>query len=490
VTTNGTTTITGASTNWTTDALGTSTLPPILGRRFIRIGTDTAYYEISHATNATTLVLQDTYAGSDGSGLSYEIFSINNNVYTSRADYPEAFAPLSFISQPEGALTGEIRAGIGYHDAMIFFTRHSAFRLVWTEEPSEDGSRRPIAGNRGALQNRVVVVQDERFYAMDRQGFWVYDGAYPKDITPAVEELLQDVNWDQEEFFHAVYLPRAKAIRWYVCTGTDTRARFYFQLDTRRMSWSTGHTDVPVTESRVVKTSKGLEVLLGDSNGHTWLGDVGTCDGTVANYSHLTVGSGSTTSLIPVTTESGLALPTAGLGLDGASVYWLEGDERTHVLSNNPNNITLHTAFSSAPSAGDTIFIGRIRAKLKTKAFAAPSGEKKKQKGRYLHLSFEPLSTARTLLVRVYENLSSTAKSWGSATWRDGLTDVTHPGDNTSYASTDWLVDVSATEGFARIPLGDEATRYVEFEVEVIESDLALELTSFEIDGVEQEAAS
>ncbi len=82
--TNGSATVTGTSTAWTTAALGTSGSPPKFGRAFIRIGSDTDWYEIDFAASATSLTLVENYGGSTDSGLAYEIVWRSNNVYFKR----------------------------------------------------------------------------------------------------------------------------------------------------------------------------------------------------------------------------------------------------------------------------------------------------------------------------------------------------------------------------------------------------------------------
>lgn len=478
------TTVTGTLSNWTEDALGASGVPPTAGRRFIRVGMDEAYYEISHFVSATSLVLVEPYAGLTNGASSYEIFTLNNNVYVSRPDYPESFPPLSFLAAPEGELSGEIRAGVPYHDTMIFLTRHSAYKLVWADDPATDGTRRPINGDRGAITQRVVVAHDARIFSLDRQGFWYFEGVAPHDITPPVEELLEDVNWSVEETFHAVYLPRLKAIRWYVATGVDTAPKFYFQLELRNLTWSTGRLDAAVTESRLVKTIDGLQVFLGDENGHVWIGDKGTTEGATPDSSHLTAATGSSVGTI-LTEET---LPTGGVGIAGAFAYWVEGREARLIDSNTANSLTLATAFTTAPAAGHTIWVGRILGKLKTKAFAAPRGHTNKRHGRYVQIEFEPLSSPRYALVRLYEDYSATAKTYASP--RGGNRGYVLPGKDPNYDATDYLVELQADEGQVRIPIGDQASRHLEAEIEVIEPDTPLEITSIFVGSFEAEAAS
>ena len=140
-------------------------------------------------------------------------------------------------------------------------------------------------------------------------------------------------------------------------------------------------------------------------------------------------------------------------------------------------------AFSAAPADGDTIWVGRIPSKLKTKAFLA-SGGKHVQRYRYCWLMFEPTSSARSLLVRMYDDYSSTAKTWGTP--RDADTGITFPGKDLNIASSDWKVSTSLAGGVARIGIGD-FKRAVEIEIEIKEPDAAIEIFQIELDGEEGE---
>ena len=474
--TNGSPTVTGTSTDWTTDALGASGSPSDVAWYFKRSG-DTRAYKVSYAGSATSITLEENYAGSTGSGASYVLFTQAPPVFVSQADYPEGFDPLSTIKPDESELGGPITAGIGYGPNMIFYSARGMFALIFTVEPSDDGRRSVITGGRGAVHQRVVVAHEHRIYAMDRLGFHYYEGIFPKHISRPIDQHLDDLNWAAVEEFHGVYLPQLRAIRWYVCLGSDTYPQDYVQYDVDTGTWTTGEMDLAITESHLVPTADGLRVLIGDYYGQVWLADEGTVDGGVAANSHLTVAAGST--LASIATAEG-SLPTTGEGLIGVMAWWVEGNEVRRVHSNTATNLGFDATigqFSSLPAVGDHLRLGRVRAKLKTPAFHARGGA---QQSRALHLLFEPLSSAREALVRVYEDYSATAKEWGAKSFRDDQRRATPPDDG----ETDWKVDLRATGGVVRVPLGAQFSRCVEVEVELLEPDAAFELHGIEVDGV------
>src|SRR5690606_36462304 len=107
----------------------------------------------------------------------------------------------------------------------------------------------------------------------------------------------------------------------------------------------------------------------GDEHGHTWIADVGTADGVAAGNTHLTAHPTSPSSTTLIVTEE--VLPTDGVGLDGCYLYHPRSGEARRITANTAGAITVTPAFSSAPAAGDTLWVGPIPAKLRSKAFRA-----------------------------------------------------------------------------------------------------------------------
>lgn len=479
-------TVTGTGTLFRASALGTASTPPIAGRRFFRSGTF-EYYEIESYDSTTQLTLAKEWGSSSESGAAFEIVGGNGLIYFSRENSPESFPPLNWFGLPTSAAGGNVTAAAAFDQSVIFFTTRTAHRFSWVSDPGEDGQFYPLPGTRGAFSPRVVVVQESTLFAWDHQGAWVYQGGVPIDVSRPIAADLADLDYTYSHLWHAVYLPASRAVRWYVTATGETEPKSYFQLDAGRLAsgsivWTTGNLDVACTESHLgwIDRDSPLYVLLGDENSYLWRGDVGTVDGGGA-YHHLTATAGATTLIVPVTD----VLPTDGT-LRGVAATWVQasGVRETRVVSgHSASAIYLATAFSGTPATGDKIWLGRIRALLKTRSFYSARSDSKRGP-RYLRIFWTPLSSTRYLLVRAYAANSSTAQSWGVASWRRAI-NPTPPGKNASYAATDFLVDLSDTEGRIDIPLGSEASWCEAYELEVEEPDVALEIHLIEIDGVE-----
>jgi len=469
---------------WDEDTLGASAGASALVWLIQKDGDDTAY-EVSYADNANSkLVLKDAYGGTTSVDSDYKIFSRADVIWVSNPAYPEGFTPTKWIDGPVGEMSGALRAGIGYSQSMIFFSLSGMYRFSWDQGPLVDPWWTALSNKRGAISQRVVIEVDGTVFSMDRLGFHAWSGVFPRHISRPIDDVLNEIDWDQSENFHAVFFPRLRAIRWYVCFEDETEPKHFVQLDVDRGTWGTGEHEVGISESRLVPTLAGPLVYLGDENGHLWLADTGTCDGCDGDYSPLTVRAGATTTWIPVEEQ----IPTTNAGLAGCMAHHVEGDESQVIASNTGYEITLDEALAAAPEEGDTIWVGSIPSKLKTKAFpAATRGMRNVARWGHWWIKFNPISASRLLRARLYADLSSSAfSSWGAASEERDLPGATFPGNNSDYPTTDWLVALSTADGIVRIGFGD-FERTVEIELEINEPDAELELIGLEFQGEEGE---
>jgi len=479
---NGDKTVTGSGVDWSKAiAAPLLTDPTTLrnrGKRFFQVDGEAVAYEIDTRTSATEFELLEAYAGTSDSGKAYKIWSRDNDIYISRAGYPESFPATSFLPGPE---FGRIRAGIGHLNGMLFFTLTGMEKLNWAEDPASDGQKFTVSRERGALQQNVVVNVEETVYSLDRQGFHKYEGIGPEQISRPIDPLLGAlVNWAVEDTFHAVFYPRLRAVRWYLAMGADVLPKNYFQYNVEDGTWSTGEREIAITASALVPSSEGTRVLVATEHGYTFFDDEGTCEGCDPAYATLRVDRSATTTLIPI---QGGNLDTAGTGLAGVPVYWVEGDEVSYVSENGTENLTVGTAFSSAPSFGHTLHLGRIKAKLKTKAFALPDFGTR-HKAREIRIHFEPLPEKRLMRVRFYRDYSATQVQWGQpAAWRD-----TRGSRHPATAAGDKLIDLSTSPGSVKVSIGDEAVQVTEVELEILEPDSQVKILGIDIEGVSTEA--
>lgn len=474
----------GASApDWNNEALGSALGQNYSGFMFQRTG-DAAEYEISHySSGGSQIVLKKVYAGVTGSDVAYRIFSRANVIWISNPGYPEGFYPLQFLNGPNGEGSGEITAGIGFSGSMIFFSATGMFRFSWDLDPATDGFLTPLSDKAGALSQRVVIQVEGKVFTMDNRGWHVWDGGFPQLISKPLGALASSIDFSLFENFHANYLPETRAVRWFVCYTGETYPKHYVQFDLDTGAWSTGSMLQGMTESRLVrKSAAGLKPFLLDENGHSWWGDTGLADGVPAAKSHITAAAASSTTVVQVT-GGGLATTNGGYAGAYLSRRTATGVTESRLISSNTATaITVSSAFSGAPATNDALWIGVIPSLLLTRAFR-PKRSAAKIQANELTITFEPTASVRYLQVRVYEDLSATAKTWSVA--RGNLPGLVKPGVNTAYPAAAWLVDLSTTNGVVTVPIGMEWKRCFEIELSIEEPDADFQLLSLEIPGIE-----
>jgi len=479
VATNGTTAVVGTSTAWST-SMGTNPVGPSQRtRRMIRFGSDATAYEIASVTDATNLVLA-VARPITASGVAYVIYSLEQSrLWFSLAGYPEAVPLENFVDGPNLEPT---RSAIGVLNGILLCGLSTMSYYRYTTTPAEDGSLRQASWDRGSVGHHVTLNVDEVVYTLDRRGMTSWSGDAPIPISRPIESTVARINYVVENTFHACYYPRSREVRWYVALDADTTPGHYLAWNVQRRTWSIGELEVKITSSALVQTVTGTRPLVGDANGHVWLDDAGTTGGSDANPRG-TAATGCTTTVIDFSDLA--ALPATGVGLTGVTLYFERLNETRVISANTATQATVSVAFSSAPLVGDVLWLGRIKAKLKTKAFVFDA--KEKHKGRFVHVWFTPLAVQRFARVRVYRDWQTTAMSWSEAQWRRSGT----PPRGTLYpdpadalgGGTDWRIDLSLADGVARIPLGDESVRVTEVEVEVFQADSRVNLLGVTVDA-------
>ncbi len=471
--TNGSDTVTGTTTNWTQAGLS----------QFFKVDGDTEYYKIKTVGSATSITLETNYAGSTASAVDYAIFSVSHNVIReSLTLFPESWPPLRFAK----ALVNKndrIRAMISHFGNVLVMGDRNTEKWAYTKSLVKDGQPYPIPGNRGAINNRCVVEVDGIVYGWDHQGVWRYNGGPQQHISHAVDPLLQIMNWGVPEQFHCVFIPIERTLRFYFPRDdddvTDTRSRDFLEFNIDKNIWATGRHLMAITSSTTIGTGNERRAILGDENGHTWF-VVGSTEGADPSGTLEGTVDSSPTPTATVFGIVGGGLVTTNGGLAGVPIFDPKQNEEQLCSSNTATVITLASGFTAPPAAGDKIHIGRIKALLRTKAISLTKLSTKFRQ-RYLHVYYEPTTTAKELRVRIFEDYGSSAK-----TWDETIVDLTN-GVSVTKGETDFRIDMSKNKGYARVPLGIDWNRVVEIEFEIRQQQTELNLVGFEIDGMAEE---
>ncbi|MHC4644235.1 MAG: hypothetical protein ACYTBJ_01940 [Planctomycetota bacterium] len=394
-----------------------------------------------------------------------------NRVYYSKALYPESIPTDNWfrVLQESG---DTLKAQLPYRSAMLFFGERNLEILEWEVDPgdSDDGRLYPIPGGRGALCQEVVVEHDGIVYSMDREGPYRWAGGAPVSMAKPVQDVLNSVNFTLGHLFHAHYKPDTDELIIFVCYGDETYPQTALVYNARDDSWGTHYYDRAITASMVAPDGSAvLRPFMGTQDGASWYAGIGYSDGVYPGTTMKgTVGSGATTATIPIT-EGGLY--ATGQALAGVALFHDEGSQVGVILSNTASVMTLSPAFDSAPTVGDTVLLGRIKATHKTKVFRLGGPQDDQHNHRFV-IDYTPLSTQYYLIVKVYEDGSATAKSdWGASTNEDGVT--------FQDSDAEILVDLTKADGHVEIPLGADWKKAVQFELIIEEPNIPFELIRY-----------
>lgn len=469
--TNGSPTVTGVGTNFTLDGIE---------GRYFEIGTTKV--RIASVASATSLTLAENWPGTTQAAASYRIYTEDDLLFWSEANYPEVFFGDNSI-----AVWNSVTGLASYGSDMLIFGQSTLDRLTYSNAP-EDGVRREVPGNRGAYTHHAIVQVDGTVYVMDRRGIYAYQGGTPTHISRPIDTFLVGfVDEDYVDKIHAVWYPSPRVIRWfYVRVGEPTgEPKTYVEYDLSRQAWSVGELDVPVTGGEGYQDRQTLNPVVGDDNGYTWYDDNGISAGggpTTPARIQVLEGSSPTNTFVPLEPNQ--------LGvfdnLDGVLVR-NEQDFTAVVDFNDASSLTLQSpGFATPPDAGSWLQIGRLVSRLRTRAHYMDGSWKTRKRGVYLWLHFEP-QTEGEFRVRFYRNLSNEAyraydrRALDAAMGRLEQEGVAVPDWNRS----DFTVSLAKADGVVKIPVGGEPWRVVQAEIEVVEARSTLILYGYQFTSAE-----
>jgi hypothetical protein len=382
-----------------------------------------------------------------------------------------------------------LRSIKSYRTDLILFGERSMQRLVYGEDPFRDGKLEDIPGVRGAAS---------RLCSIDIGDFLIhaYAGGKPEHLSESIDPYFDPgdqsqgyVDFQYRDQFHAVHYPNRHQVLWFVVmngipgdSNTYVKPQHAIAYDYQNGSISIWRFDVAMVASTMGPGADGTsQTLLADENGNLWVVGIGTTDGVhTASPVEVNAAAGATATNIPLSNSA--ALYADADGLQGATAYWPDGDVLGVIASNSASGFILAgTGFGSAPDEGDTIYLGRIPARLKSKAFVARTPDHIWVEPRYLNLFFEPQAVGR-IRVRWYINRSSAPYTGYVQNFED---------DGVSLTASDgyYVVDITQAHGHAKIPTpaSEGASIYtLEFEIEIV-SAAPFELNGYTLDGYAEE---
>lgn len=482
--TNGSATVTGTGTAWTSAMAG----------RLLFIPGETVYYTISSAS-ATSITLSENFAGSTASGLSYTIrpdLSERLTLFFSEADEFESIPATNAVQIQENFydLQDELVGLAPHGTSMFLLMKHRILRLRFTRQPQVDTSINPFIDNRGCFNQRCWDVADELMFLMDAEGPYAFtgQGGY-QGIGEAVQDYWRNstIDFAKSKWFSVDVNPLEGVVRFRVAFTGDSGTRPTRSLDYcyKTGCWTTCNWNQEVGGAARVDIAGKQRVVAGMEDDEVLLLDQGTTDIVTAQVRG-TATSATSTTLTDSTASFATGVVNAPIAIISGPG---KGDIRRIITRNSGTQVTVNAAWSETPTTESVYLIGAIEYRFKTglKKYAVDD----EANMRAFRLAYQPTTNQANLDMRRYLNHNTTPENCIS----------TNQFANVSWANgePDYVVDLKSARtgslqtasGFAKSEFNDGSNdnaiidRWLACEIRGFQGDDRIELYNLDIQGAD-----
>jgi len=408
--TNGSTTVTGLSTEW-----GQLTF----AGRFFRVIGDTKTYTIASIASTTSITLSEAYTGSTDPYALYIIHTGDDeraSFYFSEAQEPEAFPIANRLALAEDPGAGEATGLLPLRSWIHFLKENRTLRFSFVNEPLFDGFS-VQASKRGCVNDRCHVTVEETAYMMDYVGFHAFMGNDDQDIsTPGVKELFRNntngqyrINWGPRRYFHSVYDPGESIIRWYVTLSGHYTPYHAVAYQHRMKRWWIEEYPFPISASVLGRMNGRPQVFLATSGNRVLALNQSTLDGLDPNSG--TVSGTVTSSGVNWIVDSTATFPTSNTAGNCVCITGGKGKgQRRQITSISSTKINVAEPWMDRPDTTSTYQIGGIQWKWRTGWLRWAEDDYLAM--RSFSVQFRPTSTSAEMHMRLYRDLANTPQSW------------------------------------------------------------------------------
>ena len=486
VATNGSATITGIGTAFTSE---------MANRRFYPSGAgNTGSYLISSVNTANqTLTLSVVYAGTTNAYMEYAVAPEDGErlaIRYSEADRPESWDAEALVKPTpdpgSGEMTGLMPLGLNLN---VLF-EHRIYSIAYVANPLKDGHIRRTAW-RGCLNQRCFQVVDESAYVMDSEGVYVFNGQSVEDVSGMIQPLFGGTSdWSLNkmsfENAHSVRDPSEKTIRWFVCLGGFRYPKHALCFQYEHQRWWIEEYEHPIPSSAVGKIDGKRRVLLGMDARRVGAAKDTPLDGPSKDDRRIrSTATGSTLITISDSVNNFTGQSYAGMPIQIASGTG-SGQSRI-IVSVAANKLTVNQAWKVLPDTTSVYQIGGIRWRYKTSRMRWIVSHNATKEVRGYEVGFEPMNNSSTLIARKFPNYSSTAENLEyDRTSEEG------DGVSTEAGKADMVVDLTDTTGIVTQALDDyiapraKANHLLRLQLEGIPNNERHKIYEITVDGVHQ----
>lgn len=462
--TNGSTTVTGIQTAWTS---------AMVGWEFWPAGHTRSYTVSTVNTSAQTMTIESTYGGSTDA-FSYYCLTppvLNSQgggerrtIYFSEAGRPCSFDLGKSITVPEEKGAGEITGLISYNNVLLVAFERKLMRLSFSVRPHQD-ARAFTALYRGLVTQNACVEADGNIFLMDYRGIYLFAGNADQDISAPIRPMFDGtsptwrINWRRSEYFHAAHFPEDATLKWFVVLTGGAYPQHALCYHYRQQRWWIEEYPVPILSSCAGELNGRSVVFLGTVGRQVLLANEGCLDG-ISPTSPLTLRGTVTSSGLVSMVDSSANFSSSLAGLSVRITAGTGAGQQRIISSVSGTTLKMTAPWLTKPDTTSVYQIGGIKWTYRTPwmRWAASRNEAKRGVG----VVFEPTTDASRMSASVYANLSRFPDVFKDNRTQNGMT--------TTKDSSDLVIDTRQSEGHARQELTStrEGTVYGREKVRVL----------------------
>jgi hypothetical protein len=475
VLTNGSATVTGLGTGWTSAMVGWTFFP--------RGASNTVVYTVSAVNTSTqTITLSAVYAGTTVPFAYYGLTpgtEETRTLYWSGTGLPDSFDLNRALTIPADKDIGGVTGLMPFGSQLYVLFENRMYRIVYQVDPDDGQPAR--AAFRGCVGHNCWVAVDDAVYLMDRKGFWQFYGNASEPIGKEIQPLFHAtegfrINWTRTEHFHACHDPLRETIKWFVCLAGSRYPFHAVCYQYRLQRWWIEEYSVPILSSTLGRIDGTPQVFLGSEHRRI-LAPGGTMDGSRAENG--TVGGTVTSAGLCTLTDSTASFHTTKLvGVPVRIIAETGAQQVRIILSATATVLTVDQPWNVTPDSTSRYQIGGIKCTLRTGWYRDVQTGKDEKRG--FELAMRPADDGY-LCVRRYRDRSETPEN----------AEVTGITDGVSYTngSPEYEVDVTKTSGFfAKHEDGfrdfrTDGPRHLQMELEFVPSSDPIEISELNILG-------
>jgi hypothetical protein len=397
----GSATVQGIGTDWGSALAG----------RFLYVQDAADSYEIVSVDVANqTLTLTENYVDSTNI---FGVYAIRpapaeaKTFYFSEASFPESVSVLSGLSIPDDSdeITGLMVRG----SFLYFLERRHIYKLTFESDPAKDGAIF-LSSNRGCINNRCWVVVDDTSYMLDEEGIHRFTGHTEAEaVSSPIQEIFRpgseeawSINWNAQDWFHAVHSRQHSVIRWFVCFQGSFLPKHALAFNYRSNRWWIEEYPCHVGCSARGTVNRIPYVFLGCEARRVLALDRGYLD--VVDHSLGTVRGTATSAGILSLTDSAATFSSSAVNAPLVIVHGTGKGQKRRIVSVASTTLKVDQPWKILPDATSIYQVGGIDWVWRSSWFRLADNSQNVE--RRLEVIFQPLEEDGQMDLRFYFDFS------------------------------------------------------------------------------------